>query len=191
MIHFSAVKPETEIIMGTILYARSDKLQESCLCVVTRRAERVNVFDLCVVQRLVFHLYQSSEIRSPKWPGLDGIHVLLFEFVFFCSLICTKCLVPGLAALWGARVRWGVFIAGSLHAWSFTLELFTGWRQWLIYCTQNVRRLGLEEQEIMGFSVWHMFYQGEMRLNNDITISGDLRKLTFPGVKNDFISGGR
>lgn len=131
-------------------------------------AELLKAFTLCAVKWFVFHLYESSEI-SPPVSGRNSF-LTLWIWVFW-SCICVKCLVPGLAALWGARVRWGVFIAGSLHAWSFTLELFTRWRQWLIYCTQNVSRLGLEQQEIMGFSVWHVFYQGEMRLSNNITIS--------------------
>lgn len=61
---------------------------------------------------------------------------------------CTTCLVPGLAALWGAWVGRGVVVAGGLHTRGFTLELFPRRRQRLVYCTQHVSRLGLEEGEM-------------------------------------------
>lgn len=60
-------------------------------------------------------------------------------------------LVPGLAALRGARVGRGIFVAGRLHARRFTLELFPRRRQRLVYRTQNVGRLGLEGREMTAF----------------------------------------
>lgn len=173
MIHFCAVKPETEIMNGYNFICHKWQVTRIMSICGPLKSEQQNYWtpSLSVLLSGLFSIYMKVQRLAPQCPGLDGIPFLTLWTWVFWSCICIKCLVPGLAALWGARVRWGVFIAGSLHAWSFTLELFTRWRQWLIYCTQNVSRLGLEEQEIMGFSVWHVFYQGEMRLSNNITIS--------------------
>jgi len=93
-------------------------------------------------------LYESLE------EGVWELHVLVTSEIEFgiagprrglkVAPMSASCLVPGLAALWGARVGRGVVVAGRLHTWSFTLELFSRWRQRLVYRTQHVRRLGLE-----------------------------------------------
>lgn len=71
--------------------------------------------------------------------------------------------VPGLAALRGARVGRGVFVAGRLHARRFALERFTRRGQRLVYGGQDVSRLGLRAAEKKGLLARRWFRRSAAR----------------------------
>lgn len=91
--------------------------------------------------------------------------------------------VPGLAALRRAWVGRGVFVAGGFHPKAFALELLPRRRQGLVHCAQNVGRLGLAEEDISPVTP---LLPGDSRRSRRARADQ-----TFPGAKNDFISGGR
>lgn len=93
--------------------------------------------------------------------------------------------LPGLAALRRARVGRGVFVAGRLHAGRFALELFTRRGQRLVDGAQDVCRLGLRTAEETG-----LLARRRVRSVGGVS-AWSIPRLTFPGVKKDFISGGR
>lgn len=168
MIHFCAVMSETQLFILTILYKK-------CNSRCKWQNKHISVC-VCVVRRFDFNYWKTTWTGRALW----GV------------CMCVPCLVPGLAALWRAGVGWGVVVAGRLHARRFALERFPRRWQWLVHCAQNVGRLGLEEHEVT--RVW---VRRTVRANQQNTemkswhqVRG-LAELTFPGVKNAFISDGR